>query len=482
MLTFSTHTLSEQLRQMPMAAIFLSLVIGIFASQLLGWQYGVWGVAMAVAVVLLLFSRYSIFLLFICLGGFTESINAPEPLHFSHPVKYVVKIDKEAVSRGSYHTTTAHLLSANGKRCRGKVQVTTDSLLTPHCGDIIGAKAYLRAFTASGNGYERSMLRRGYIGNMNISQNRLFTYLPTAKESLHSTTLNRLNSLIPDGAGKKVALAMTLGSKEHFEGSLKQSYSNVGVSHLLAVSGLHVGIVVMLLNLLFLPLVLLWRGNTIKSVAIVAAIWLYVALCGYPVSAIRAAIMFSVLQLSLGTRGVHSAANSLFAAAFIMVALEPTTLFDISFTLSFSAVAGIIFVGRPLCSMLRGRNPILNAVTDSVVISIVCTLATMPIISEIFGVVSLLSVVINPIVIFIAQIVIILSFATLSLPPSAAQFTGAAAEWCGSVQNSIVCYADSVGIGYVSTQSTPAITLTLYAIFALMILFSLGCKRTKDLP
>lgn len=477
MLTFSTHTLSEQLRQMPMAAIFLSLVIGIFASQFLAWHYGVWSVAMAVAVVLLLFSRYSIFLLFICLGGFAKSVNAPKPLHFSHPVRYVVKIDKEAVSRGSYHTTTAHLLSADGKRCSGKVQVATDSLLTPHCGDIIGAKAYLRAFSESGSGYEKSMLRRGYIGNINISQSRVFTYLPTAKESLHRTTHNRLASLIPDGAGKKVALAMTLGSKEYFEGSLRQSYSNVGVSHLLAVSGLHVGIVVMLLNLLFLPLVLLWRGNTIKSVAIVAAIWVYVALCGYPVSAIRAAIMFSVLQLSLGTRGVHSAANSLFAAAFIMVALEPATLFDISFTLSFSAVAGIIFVGKPLCNMLRGKSPVLNAVTDSLVISVVCTLATMPIISETFGVVSLLSVAVNPIVIFIAQIVIMLSFATLCLPQSVAQYTGAAAEWCGSVQNSVVSFADSVGIGYVSTQSTPAITLTLYAFFALMIVLSLGCQR-----
>lgn len=480
MITFSTRHAKEQLRQMPMAAILLSLVIGIVVSPLLQWHYGVWILLFILTGAAAFLLKGFILLFGICLGGFVQSINAPEPLHFSHPVEFIVKVSSEPVKRKGFNSATAKILMADGKKCSGKVLLTTDSLLTPQHGDIISARALLRDFSDQSNRYEQMMWRRGYLGGINISKHRCFAYFPTLDESLHHKAKRRLSKLLPDNEGKKIALAMTLGSKEYFDRDLRQSYSNVGVSHLLAVSGLHVGIVALLLNLLLLPLVLFWRGDRVKSVAIVVCIWIYVALCGYPISAIRAAIMFSTLQLSLNTRGVHSAANSLFLAAFIMLSIEPTALFDISFSLSFCAVAGIIFVGKPLCDMLRGENPIVNAISNSVVISVVCTLATMPIISEVFGVVSLLSIIVNPIVIFISQIVIILSFATLALPQSIAQFTAQAAGWCGTIQNKVVTFAGSFDVGYAQTQSDHITTITLYAIFFVAIIISLGCKRVED--
>ena len=196
--------------------------------------------------------------------------------------------------------------------------------------------------------------------------------------------------------------------------------------------------------------------------------------------------MFSVLQLSHLFRSRYSPENSLCTAAFVMLVIEPTMLFEVSFALSFIAVMAIVFVGQPLTEMLYCKNFTLRTVVSSVTISTLCVVATAPLISYAFGVVSLLSIVVTPLALVTAQIAIISSLLALVLPHSAAEVVMRAAEWCGTVQNSLVEWSVSSGIGFAEYRLDGTSLVVIYAVMVLLVLLSFGFKwqqrqRAKDI-
>lgn len=140
---------------------------------------------------------------------------------------------------------------------------------------------------------------------------------------------------------------MTAGDRRSLSPALRAAYSRSGTSHLLAVSGLHVGIVFLLANLLLWWLPLFRHGHILRNIAVILLIWLYAATTGFPPSVVRAALMFSVLQFALASSSEYVGMNTLAGVAFVMLLFHPDYLFDISFQLSFIAVAGIIAWGLP---------------------------------------------------------------------------------------------------------------------------------------
>ena len=99
----------------------------------------------------------------------------------------------------------------------------------------------------------------------------------------------------------------------------RPAYSRSGLSHLLAVSGLHTGIVFALVNLLLWWLPLLRRGHLLRNLLAAACIWIYVAAAGFPPSAVRTAVMFTMLQSALASASEYNGLNALAAAAFGML-------------------------------------------------------------------------------------------------------------------------------------------------------------------
>ena len=465
---------------MPMAAVVIALICGILlAASCSGVGWGVW-LAMVVASALLSLRWAEVVLCSIfAFGGLIYTINSFQLLPHSEPLRLVVEIGDDGVNYGSYSTYSAKVVMANGEPCRAKVRVTVDSLLTPKYGDVIELNATIRPFTPHDSSYAKSMYRQGYSGRVTMSNYRVVAYRPNSSTRLHSRAVERLRSLIPPSEGADVAISVTLGTRSVKRGDLSQIYSYSGASHILAVSGLHVGLVFVLLNILLAPLVFLWRGNIVRAVIVVVMIWLYVALCGYPTSAIRAAIMFTVLQLSYLARTRHLPENSVCATAFIMLAFDPYMLFELSFTLSFTAVVAIIFVARPLICMIRAKG-MLKGVVDMVVVSVVCVIATAPLISHSFGVVSLLSILITPLVIVTAQVIIVCNLAALVLPQGVARIVAQSAEWCGSVQNEIVRAFTQPKLGFVALQIDGATMWLCYVVMIVLLVLSFGFKWEKE--
>lgn len=118
---------------------------------------------------------------------------------------------------------------------------------------------------------------------------------------------------------------MTAGDRRSLSPALRAAYSRSGTSHLLAVSGLHVGIVFLLANLLLWWLPLFRHGHILRNIAVILLIWLYAATTGFPPSVVRAALMFSVLQFALASSSEYVGMNTLAGVAFVMLLSIPIT-------------------------------------------------------------------------------------------------------------------------------------------------------------
>ena len=162
---------------------------------------------------------------------------------------------------------------------------------------------------------------------------------------LRSSLSRSLNRTLAEPQAS-LAQALLLGKRGDIPQDVTQDFRDTGTSHLLAISSLHVGVVLALI--LPLSAALLGRRRNLYLLTPLGILWLYALLSGLSASVERAVIMASVYLLALALGRQRNALPPLALAAALMVAMEPNALYDISFQLSFAAVAGIILLGPPL--------------------------------------------------------------------------------------------------------------------------------------
>ena len=179
------------------------------------------------------------------------------------------------------------------------------------------------------------LMQRAQQDTSSISRlDRSKTYFLEKRNEL----LERLSDHGVDGSVYAVVAAMTLGDKSQLTNELRKTYAITGASHILALSGLHLGIIYTLLSVLLSRR----RWWIVSQVVIIVCIWLYVFLVGMTVSVVRSAVMITVYALlSLGHRDKMSV-NTLAFAAIVMLLFNPLSLFDVGFQLSFLAVLAIL--------------------------------------------------------------------------------------------------------------------------------------------
>jgi competence protein ComEC len=158
------------------------------------------------------------------------------------------------------------------------------------------------------------------------------------------------------------------------------------------------------------------RGHIAKNILAVVAIWFYAALTGLSPSATRAAFMFTGAQVALASSRTRSGTNIMCATAVVMLAVKPGLVFDISFQLSFVAVAGIMAWFPVLYRLVASRWRLLNALWGTLLVGAVASVATMPLVSYTFGVFSPVGIVLNPLVITTAYLTVGGSLLWIALP------------------------------------------------------------------
>ena len=177
-----------------------------------------------------------------------------------------------------------------------------------------------------------------------------------------------------DGPTKQLVNILLTGDTSGIDQELRQRFSGAGIAHVLALSGLHVGIIASLLLVMLYPLRLCGL-RAAASVAAMVMLWAYAALTGMSASVTRAVVMASVLLLTSLLQRRHSAANALCLAAILIMAFDPGALFTVSFQLSFAAVAGILILATPL-NPVPPRRRILHGLTGMLTVTVAAILAT----------------------------------------------------------------------------------------------------------
>ena len=183
-----------------------------------------------------------------------------------------------------------------------------------------------------------------------------------------------------------VVAALTVGDKSVLTSELKEIYSAAGVSHVLALSGLHIGILSALLYFLLAPIGRLRNGTKIRSLVVVVILWCFAFLSGLSPSVIRAVTMFSLYFLATCVSEERfTGIYALSLAAFLMLIYQPLYLFDLSFQLSFLAVASILFFYPLIAGCFSVKNRLLAWIWNAVSVSLSAQLGTLPLILYCFG-------------------------------------------------------------------------------------------------
>lgn len=255
-------------------------------------------------------------------------------------------------------------------------------------------------------GYADYLRRRGLVATMRYPD------VVDVKNDVvdHSIRLNLLNRvkrlfLEPEaGVISAMLFAERGGVPDDVTGSLQKS----GVSHILAISGLHVSLIAGALVVLisFLPI-----STFARAVIVVGCLWLYVGFVGFPVSAVRAAAFWSLVVFAYQLRLLVRLPTIFILTVLVLVTVNPLIVFEVGFQLSFAAVTGIglaLFLVRPFST-----DSLLGHITQFVSVPIGAFLFTWAIVLWHFGTISLGSVIANILIVPVVPIFLLLAIAGL---------------------------------------------------------------------
>ncbi len=235
--------------------------------------------------------------------------------------------------------------------------------------------------------YRRFLLFQGITGQANLKKNE-YTILPHTETSNLQLFLNggrhyvlqTIQTYIPGKNEQSVAEALLIGYRNDLDKQLVQSYSKTGVVHIIAISGLHLGMIYGFILLLFSRFKnKKWYRFVVPIVAL-AVLWLFTLLAGAVPSILRSAVTFSFIAAGMFIGRKTNIYNTLAASAFCLLVYHPYYLWDVGFQLSYTAVLGIVLFSKPIANCLYLQNRIANAVWQMMCITLSAQILTLPVI------------------------------------------------------------------------------------------------------
>lgn len=174
-----------------------------------------------------------------------------------------------------------------------------------------------------------------------------------------------------------VARALILGDKSELNPAVKESFQSAGAMHVLAVSGLHIGILLTVL-IAFFRQFSRWINRTKATFFALAIIWCYAFLINFPPSVVRASLMFSIVFIGSLTNARQNGLNTLGVAFFVMLMIQPRWLFDLGFQLSFLAMLGIYTLHPLISKIFYIKNKWISKIWEGTSVGISAQLFTFP--------------------------------------------------------------------------------------------------------
>ena len=176
-----------------------------------------------------------------------------------------------------------------------------------------------------------------------------------------------------------IAEALLIGYKEDLDKDLVQAYSNTGVVHIIAISGLHLALIYVMLVWIFERLPFIKRSRFIKVLLILSCLWFFSLLTGASASVLRSAVMFTCVVIGKNFFKQASIYNSLAASAFILLCYDPYMLWDVGFQLSYFAVIGIVWLQKPIYHAIHIKHKKLDKLWNMISVTLAAQVITFPI-------------------------------------------------------------------------------------------------------
>lgn len=207
---------------------------------------------------------------------------------------------------------------------------------------------------------------------------RHFDRLSDFSEKIRQKLLAILAEKVNDREERSVIEALTLGYREELDPETKNYFANTGAMHVLAVSGLHVGLIYFILSFVFAGLKRLKIGSFALPALLISLLWLYAFITGFSPSVQRATVMFTFVIIGDAIRRPVNIFNSLAASALVLMLINPDVIFDVGFQLSYLAVFGIVLIQPRLSALISPKNKLIKAAWELFTVSVAAQLATFP--------------------------------------------------------------------------------------------------------
>ena len=175
-----------------------------------------------------------------------------------------------------------------------------------------------------------------------------------------------------------IVLALILGQQQDISSEIIKDYQFAGAVHILSVSGLHVGFIMLFVTLLLKPLPNTKTGNTTRIILILLSLWLFALVAGLSPSVVRSATMFSFLAIGNFINRATNPFHTIIASMFLILLFNPFFLFDIGFQLSYLAVFFILWLQPVLSRIWQPQNSIIKYFWDIITVSFAAQIGTLP--------------------------------------------------------------------------------------------------------
>ena len=340
----------------------------------------------------------STFFIFILIGmaSITFQNNSSKSNYYTKHIldtknKIVLRIDNVLKSNNYYDNYTAQVLTINNKLVVGKIKLnilkgSIDNAFTIDAKILVFEK--FKPINKPLNPYVfnyKNYLARKQVYHQITTKNDAIFILNNDKTTLKGLAFafrEKINrSLKTHGfKGDELAIinALLLGKRQEISKEILQNYQNAGAIHILAVSGLHVGIILLLLNILLKPFERFKNGNLIKLSLVVLFLWIFAFIAGLSASVVRAVTMFTAVAVSLATKNRISTYKTLIISVFFLLLFNPFYLFEVGFQLSYLAVFFIVWIQPILYKIWQPKSKLIDYPWQLFTVSIAAQLGVLP--------------------------------------------------------------------------------------------------------
>lgn len=276
-----------------------------------------------------------------------------------------------------------------------------------------------------------------------------------------------------------IVKAILLGDDDMMEPELKAAYAAAGVSHILCVSGMHVGVIFMILNFLLKPLDLFKTTRMLKAFVLMLSIWLYAHLTSLSPSVTRSATMFTFVTVGQQIQRNTNVFHSLLASLWILLTFNPLLLFELGFQLSYLAVGSIVLLQPLLSSIYTCRTKMGSYFWDLITVSVAAQIGTFPLSVHYFGqfpnyfLLSNLSVITLSFVVMMTGVLLL----GVSFVPLLCQWVSFLLTWEVRLMNGIISFVE--GLPGAVTQHIDYSVWQVLGLYLFIVLLYLAIQRRK---